>query len=335
MGIFDRLFGKGTSVPGDDDFRVLLAQSMEELRMKTGAHDGLWKLSEAAWAVDQDTGTIIFTSPDGTKATCPVQIIGTYNTADGTWLWGWDHPSVQPPLQEHARKVKAYGEAHGIERFTTRKIACTEDDAWEFTAVACKLADAQGAYRGPSGTARVFMTFGEVCLSKARGASAAVPPPLPGASASASASVSKAALPVDVAAIQESARMVKETVLAYIRAYEEWNAAAMARLGDADPVQKEAAWERTATEYDALMNHFCAETVQRQGYSVGDDSAHDAQREKIVSLSVTGPKAVVRTKLTRDSGFTLDYEYQLVSQAGSWRLASLLYVDGEGRYECL
>jgi hypothetical protein len=57
---------------------------MEELRLKTAAHDGAWRLGEAAWNVDQETGTIVFTRSDGITATCPVQIIGTYNTEDGT-----------------------------------------------------------------------------------------------------------------------------------------------------------------------------------------------------------------------------------------------------------
>jgi hypothetical protein len=41
--------------------------------------------------------------------------------------------------------------------------------AWEFTALACHLCDAQGAYRGPAGTALVFMTFGEVTLAQSQG----------------------------------------------------------------------------------------------------------------------------------------------------------------------
>ena len=165
MGIFNRMFGKAKS---DDspEFLTLMEQSMEELRLKTAAHDAGWHLAKASWDVDQDAGTIIFTRPDGITATCPVQIIGTYNTGDGTWLWGWDHPSVVPPLQEHARKVKVYGEQHAIPRLVTRKVSCTEDEAWQFAALACKLCEAQGAYRGPSGPTLVFMTFGTVSLSK-------------------------------------------------------------------------------------------------------------------------------------------------------------------------
>ena len=165
MGILNRIFGKSNS-GGSPEYSVLMDQSMEELQLKTAAHDAGWHLAKTSWDVDQDTGTIIFTRPDGITATCPVQIIGTYNTGDGTWLWGWDHPSVAPPLQEHARNVKAYGEQHAIPRLTTRKVSCTEDEAWQFAALACKLCKAQGAYRGPSGPALVFMTFGTVSLSK-------------------------------------------------------------------------------------------------------------------------------------------------------------------------
>jgi hypothetical protein len=152
---------------GEGDFRALLDRCMEELRLKTAAHDSAWQLGAADWNVDQDTGLIVFTGKKIT-ATAPVQIIGTYNTQDGTWLWGWDHPSVLPALQEHARQVHEYGEQHGIAPLTTPKLACDEIEAWELTALACHLCGAQGAYRGPAGTALVYMTFGEVTLTQSK-----------------------------------------------------------------------------------------------------------------------------------------------------------------------
>lgn len=165
MSFFNQLFGKGRS-DNSSEFHTLVEQSMEELRLKTEAHDGTWRLGEASWNVNQDAGTIVFTRLDGITATCPVQIIGTYDTQENTWLWGWNHPSVVPALQEHARKVRTYGEEHGVERLTTQELRCTENEAWEFTALACKLCEAQGAYRGPAGRTLVFMTFGEVKLSQ-------------------------------------------------------------------------------------------------------------------------------------------------------------------------
>ena len=95
-----------------------------------------------------------------------MQIIGTYNTDDGTFLWGWDHPSVQEPLRVHAKLARTFGEQHKLSNFTERTVKCTEDEAWEFAAVAARLGNANGAYRGPAGSALVYMTFGEIKLHK-------------------------------------------------------------------------------------------------------------------------------------------------------------------------
>lgn len=56
---------------------------------------------------------------------------------------------------------------HNVAQLTTRKLTCSEDEAWQLTALACKLNEAQGAYRGPAGTTLVFMTFGTVTLAGA------------------------------------------------------------------------------------------------------------------------------------------------------------------------
>jgi hypothetical protein len=163
--------GKPIRVPDNSpelDFDTLVEQGMEELRLKTEAHDGVWHLSEADWDLDQDAGTIVFTSPKGITATCPVQIIVTYNTKNNTFMWGWDHPSVDPSLQRLAKLARAYGEKHGIDILTSQTLECTEEGAWQMTAFACKLADAQGAYRGPSGPTYVYVTFGTPGLVKSK-----------------------------------------------------------------------------------------------------------------------------------------------------------------------
>ena len=167
MGLIERIFGGGKKKlaypPG---LQSQVERAMNGLQAMTAAHDGVWQIGEAAWSVDQDEGTITFDSPKGIRAKAPVQIIGTYNTQDGTWLWGWDNPSLETPLTEHARKVQAYGQEKGFDILTTPKLVCPEDQCWELAALACMLCEAQGAYRGPAGSARVFMTFGNVALSK-------------------------------------------------------------------------------------------------------------------------------------------------------------------------
>lgn len=168
MRVFERIFGgKPQHLADPPEFRQLVEKALNHLRALTAAHDGTWRLAESEWSVDQDAGTIVFTNSSGTQATAPVQIIGTYNTQDGTWLWGWDHPSVAPPLAEHAKRMLEYGREHSVAALTTRNFECSEDRCWELAAAACLICEAQGAYRGPAGAALAFMTFGEVLLSKA------------------------------------------------------------------------------------------------------------------------------------------------------------------------
>lgn len=139
--------------------RRFLAAALARLQANTAEH-ARWGLgSETRWNLDMNAGALQLAFSDGRELRFPVQIIGTYNRQDGTFLWGWDHPSVPEPLRRAARRMREYGEREGFERFTTRTLACTENDAWEFTAAAAQLDGVTGAYRGDAGGAWVYMTF--------------------------------------------------------------------------------------------------------------------------------------------------------------------------------
>jgi len=151
----------------DMNVELFTQQALEGLRVQSAAHASAWNFGSAEnWAADQETGEIVFTFEDGTTARADMQIVGTYNADAGSFLWGWDHPSVKEPLREHAKLARKFGEEHHLPSYTQRMVACTEDEAWAFTATAARLGNANGAYRGPAGTAMVFMTFGEVSLKK-------------------------------------------------------------------------------------------------------------------------------------------------------------------------
>lgn len=141
----------------------------EGLSVQTSAHSSIWHLGkEEKWSADLDAGVIVFEFADGMRATAPIQVIGTYNQKDGTFLWGWDHPSVPEPLRKHAILAKEWGEKNKVKLFISAKVSCSEDEAWGFAAVANRLAEANGVYRGPSGTTLVYMTFGEIKLQKTK-----------------------------------------------------------------------------------------------------------------------------------------------------------------------
>lgn len=173
MGIlFDALAGMalaaaGMSAPAErvaEPAELVLGRAESEIALKTRLLQGIFDGEEFDWAVDLEAGTIRFTS--ATKVvSAPVQVIGTYNTLDGTFLWGWDHPSIPEPRRAAARLAREFGRRQSLPLFTTRLVECTEAQAWRFTAVALYLSGAQGAYRGPAGTTMVFMTFGDMTIA--------------------------------------------------------------------------------------------------------------------------------------------------------------------------
>ena len=67
-------------------------------------------------------------------------------------------------LAQHARLVREFARQHHLNVLLERTLACSEDDLWAFGALAARLGQAQGAYRGPAGTTLVMMTFGPVEL---------------------------------------------------------------------------------------------------------------------------------------------------------------------------
>jgi hypothetical protein len=97
------------------DFSTLQKMSVEELALKTQTHKEAWGLGKIErWDLSQDTGELVFSLPDGIKAVCPAQIIGTYNSQDQTWLWAWANPSIDEKLRADALNVRKYGEEHHI-----------------------------------------------------------------------------------------------------------------------------------------------------------------------------------------------------------------------------
>jgi hypothetical protein len=150
------------------DIDAFIADSYEGLKLVMDAHRKKWNLgAEKSWKVDEREGRIIVSFIDGTVASAPAQIVGTFNAKEGKFQWAWEHSAIVPAMQAHAALVKAFGIKHRAPELTTQIIPCTEKRAWELTALATLLAEANGAYRVQAKPdTYVFMTFGEVSLSK-------------------------------------------------------------------------------------------------------------------------------------------------------------------------
>lgn len=147
-------------------YAALIERSMNSLQYKNQFHCDNWKLDEASWSVDQQQGIIVFSAPDNIVVTAPVQIVGTYDQNQGSWMWGWANSSIEEPLIRDALVVQEFGERHGYELLTDAVCEIDATTAWQLVALACELNQQQGVYRGIAGSALVFMTFGEVSIQQ-------------------------------------------------------------------------------------------------------------------------------------------------------------------------
>jgi hypothetical protein len=160
------LFGCGKN--SKDTYEHLLQKAMNDLQAKQSAHQALWGLGTAdRWDINQDDGNLVFTFTNKV-VTCPAQIIGSFNSDKGTWMWAWHNKSIAEQLTRDSRKLLELGRSKGYEKLTEPVWTGTEDDAWQMAALATLHCNAQGAYRGPSSAGHlfVFMTFGEVKITK-------------------------------------------------------------------------------------------------------------------------------------------------------------------------
>ena len=174
--MFKKLFGKGETPKNSDSNRPPLPTKFEPLQDMAfhhtqalmAAHQGSWRLGEGdQWAVDLAAGEIRWTFPDGKLVRAPGQLIATWNSADDTFLWGWDHPSAPPGSAVAAAAAKAHADAHAIEELQISKVSCSMEDGWQLAAIAVLLGDLQGVYRGQaSETAWAYIGFGNVTISK-------------------------------------------------------------------------------------------------------------------------------------------------------------------------
>lgn len=155
------------SNPRFRDPEPIFDKSLAELRLKTQFHADTWGLGDTErWDINLDDGIIVFSSA-GLRVTATFQVVGILGANDGSWVWGWDHPSIDDRLAQDSALVFDFGERYGLNRLTTADVRCTEDEAWRFTALACHLSGASGAYRGPSGAQLIFMTFDNVEIERA------------------------------------------------------------------------------------------------------------------------------------------------------------------------
>jgi Family of unknown function (DUF6882)/NTF2 fold immunity protein len=325
------------------ELKLEIEKAVAGLQVLTASHEGLWQISQASWSVDQDVGDIVFQSPNGFQVTAPVQIIGTYNTVDRTWLWSWANPSIEVALTKHAKVVEEYGKKHDFTVLTERKLKCTKKQCWELTALANMLNGSQGAYPGPDGTAYVLMTFGTVKVGNILGAFE--PPGTVGEGAEGHLAKGHNSLPVE--GNDPTGANLDHPAVHYLRsffdAYSAWELEIASASKTLTSAEYDVEWSSYRERLERIYEEYCAagrnaKRLRDKGLSYSVlDTEYDSQRDVVTSVVLKKKKVIIETKteITSNTGSRFESNiFEVVQVDGGWKVRdyrTYKYADAKRR----
>lgn len=114
-------------------------------------------LSYAHWFYNQSTGLLRLYNSDSDEIFFRYLPIGTFSTKKGTWMWDWHNQSSVEQNKDQALAIQEFGEQNGFEKLTTGYFESSEQEGWEFIAVAYKLLGGLCGYRANSETLYKYM----------------------------------------------------------------------------------------------------------------------------------------------------------------------------------
>jgi hypothetical protein len=153
----------------DPDLGTLLLEGQAAITRTTQEHSERWGLGSARrWVLDQGDGRIVWSFEDHV-ASAPAQILGSWNSEVGSFVWSWDNASVADALCVTASDVRAYGAEHGIGALTSSPLELDEGRVRDLVALAFRIGRCTGLYAHFDGTLASYITFGEVTLEEAGG----------------------------------------------------------------------------------------------------------------------------------------------------------------------
>jgi hypothetical protein len=116
-----------------------------------------WGLgSGERWSADLAAGTISFDFADRTL-TGPVQVVGSYAHAAGTWLWGWANESLPAHVRTASEAVRAAGAEPGLAALATGELQVPPELADDPVAVGVHVSGLAGFYRSPGERSDVYL----------------------------------------------------------------------------------------------------------------------------------------------------------------------------------
>jgi len=115
-----------------------------------------------AWGFNMTNGKITFNESVAYK----VQILGTEDHVNESWMWGWGNKASNIPEEMLAvgNELHAYGEKHSISQLTTAKSPLEEVDGHTVGLIASGFANAKAYYRCPYENGALFVLITDANL---------------------------------------------------------------------------------------------------------------------------------------------------------------------------
>jgi hypothetical protein len=135
---------------------VLLADAVPEFERRLAALRQAHRLDDVRHFEWRDKRLVLRGVRDlGLRLT--VQMLGSHSRSSNTWLWAWGNEHYEEEDKVASRRVRAYGEEHGVLQLSAAHWGASEQDAWRMTAVALRLLGGLSGYRTPSGSGHAYM----------------------------------------------------------------------------------------------------------------------------------------------------------------------------------
>ena len=136
---------------GDAVWQDLLNASRQYLGETQETLERDFQLSEyERWNISQETGELVFTSPDKPDLVAEVVFVGSFAFRSETWLWAWANESVNESLTRKLAPIRKLGEERGFRLLTEPGWTSTQEQGWDMAAVTNYLLRAKGVYRPTS-----------------------------------------------------------------------------------------------------------------------------------------------------------------------------------------
>jgi len=98
------------------------------------------------WFYNQATGLLTFSTRD-VELNFKYFQVGSFSVQSMTWKWAWDNDNTLDKVKEITKLIKEFGQNSNFPKLTKGYFPSDEFEAWEFTAIAAKVAHGIGVYR--------------------------------------------------------------------------------------------------------------------------------------------------------------------------------------------